>query len=431
MPALPAPPPADDTEAVVGWVAQHLGNLALEGPGGVRAGGLPGGQVAADAALATLDITGYARSRSTVLPVRRRGATRMSPYVRHGLVTLPRLWAAVAPATARDRDRYRDELLWQEYARHLYARVGPRLAEPLRHQPPNLEPPNLEPPNLEPPKPEPPKPEPPDADGDPWRTEMVCVRTIAEQLTDEGWLVNQTRMWLASHWTVRHGWPWREGEDLMYRHLLDGSRAANRLGWQWTVGTGTGRPYGFSRWQVERRAPGLCGTCPLRDRCPIERWPDAAPGPPLAADAIADLAAGPTPAGPLEPEVDGVADSVWLTAESLGDDDPALAAHPELPALFVFDAPLLARLRLSGKRLVFLAQTLADLADRRPVEVLLGSVSDELAGRRVAASWTPVPGWQRRAAIVRPVERHPWPWLVRPGTAPLSSFTAWRRRVRR
>jgi len=36
---------------------------------------------------------------------------------------------------------------------------------------------------------------------------------------------------------------------------------------------------------------------------------------------------------------------VWLTAESLGDADPALAAHADLPAVFVFDEPLLARLR--------------------------------------------------------------------------------------
>ena len=53
----------------------------------------------------------------------------------------------------------------------------------------------------------------------------------------------------------------RDGEDVFFRHLLDGSRAANRIGWQWTVGALTGKPYGFSRWQVEKRAPGLCDTC--------------------------------------------------------------------------------------------------------------------------------------------------------------------------
>ena len=65
-------------------------------------------------------------------------------------------------------------------------------------------------------------------------------------------------------------------------------------------------------------------------------------------------------AGPTEPEHRGAPDAVWLTAESLGDDDPALAAHPDLPVVFVLDRPLLTRLRLSAKRLVFLVDRLAD-----------------------------------------------------------------------
>jgi hypothetical protein len=119
VPVLPPPPPGD---AAVDWVAEHLGDLCGEPP---RASSLVGGQAAADAALAALDLTGYASRRSTVLPVERRGATRLSPYVRHGLLTLPQLWAAAKDAPYKDRQKYRDELLWQEYARHVYARLGP------------------------------------------------------------------------------------------------------------------------------------------------------------------------------------------------------------------------------------------------------------------------------------------------------------------
>ena len=164
------------------------------------------------------------------------------------------------------------------------------------------------------------------------------------------WLVNQTRMWLASHWSVRGGLGWRDGEDLMYRHLLDGSRAANRLGWQWTVGALTGKAYGFSRWQVQKRAPGLCARCPLEQRCPVEDWPAnqereprALTDPRLRRDD--DLAAT---AGPSTARQSGEPEAVWMTAESLGDRDPAAAAHPGLPVVFVFDEPLLRRLRLSS-----------------------------------------------------------------------------------
>ena len=186
------------------------------------------------------------------------------------------------------------------------------------------------------------------------------------QLEDEGWLVNQQRMWLASQHTVRAGRPWPEGEDAFFRHLLDGSRAANRLGWQWVVGAATARPYGFSRRQVEKRAPGLCAGCALRERCPIQGWPPSGPQArvvsPTALRHDPDLRRA---AGPAAVERGAVPEAVWLTGESLGDADPALVAHPGLPAVWVWDEPLFARLRLSGKRLVFLAETLADLGARR------------------------------------------------------------------
>ena len=384
-------------------MAQHLGHLTLEGPDGVRPGGIVGGQAAADAALATLDVTAYARRRNEVLPESRRGASRMSPYIRHGLLPLREVWVAVAGAPADDRRRYRDELLWQEYARHLYARVGEASGSALRNEQPRGA-----------------------WAGEPWPARMRCMEQVVGELHDDGWLVNQTRMWLASQWAVRAGADWRAGEDEFFTHLLDGSRAANRLGWQWTVGTGSGKPYGFSRWQVRKRAPQLCRQCALADACPIEDWPDADTGAALDGP---DLGRGPTPAGPADVEGDG-GEIVWLTAESLGTGDPALAADPDRPSVFVFDEPLLARLRLSGKRLVFLAETLGELAAARPLEIRLGRVVDELAGRALATTYAPVPGFATRARTLRPVEVHPWPWLARPAGGPVRSFSAWRRALK-
>lgn len=92
---------------------------------------------------------------------------------------------------------------------------------------------------------------------------------------------------------------------------------------------------------------------------------------------------------------------------------------------------MLRRLRLSGKRLVFLAQTLADLGERRAVLVRRGVVAAELDGTPVAVTHAPVPGFVTRSAAVRPVVVHPWPWLYRPHAGPVTSFTAWRRRLPR
>ncbi|MBD8608134.1 deoxyribodipyrimidine photolyase [Aeromicrobium sp. CFBP 8757] len=408
MPALAPLPLADDTEAVQAWVASELGHLSLEGADGVRSGGHRGGQAAADAALASLDVTAYARARSTVLPESRRGATRLSPYICHGLLDLPTVWDAVADAPSSDRRRYRDELLWQEYARHLYARLGPALAEPLRNEPPVA------------------------AEGPSWDDRMACTTWVQDELETDGWLVNQTRMWWSSHWTVRHGRDWREGEDYFFQHLLDGSRAANRLGWQWTVGTGSGKPYGFSRWQVEKRAPQLCRSCALRDDCPIQEWPETSTGPRVEDSPVrTGWSRGASGPGPEHVVTDGEPSAVWLTAESLGDADPALAAHPDLPVVFVFDEPGLRALPLSGKRLVFVTECLADLAARRDVEVRLGDVADELAGTPLAVTFAPVPIFARRSQALSLAAVHPWPWLERPGSQRLTSYSAWRKGISR
>ena len=403
MTQLPVPA-ADDVEA---WVGEHLVHLSADDQV-ARSPRFVGTQAAADAALAGLDISGYARRRNEVLPESARGATALSPYIRHGMLTLPAASRAVATAPSKDRQKFRDELMWQEYARHVYARLGSRTGRALRYDPPA------------------------GTDGvsavEPWDRSMACVDATVGELERDGWLVNQTRMWLASQWTVRHGADWRGGEDRFFTHLLDGSRAANRLGWQWTIGGGTGKPYGFSRWQVEKRAPGLCGRCAHRNDCPIESWPEerslaeAVPDDRLRRDLDPDRTAGPATV-----QAAGSADAIWLTAESLGDDDPALAAHPELPVVFVFDEPLLAQLRLASKRLVFLTERLAELASIRSVELHLGDPGTVLAGRSLATTFTPVPKGRRLRAALDVVELHPWPWLVRPAGGSIESFSAWRR----
>ena len=412
VPLRELPPPGVGHE--VAWVAEHLGHLA--GRPVVAAPGFRGGRSAAVAALGRLDVTGYARRRNEVWPAARQGATRLGPWIRHGLLTLREVWDRVEGGPARDVGKFRDELLWQEYARHLTARLGGRTARPLRAAPEVDER----------------APDPWD-DARPGGGTLPCVGEALRQLREEGWVVNQARMWLASQWTVRGHRRWTEGEDEMFRHLLDGSRAANRLGWQWTTGAGNGRPYGFSRQQVERRAPGLCSTCDLRDHCPVEAWPEVELVP---VEPPSRLRRDPDPvrtAGPSTPERNGAAPSaVWITAESLGDVDPALTAHPGLPVVFVFDEPLLARLRLAGHRLVFLAECLADLSVRRELRVVLGDPVGALRdGGPLATTFTPVPGGRARRAALGPVvaDLHPWPWLVPPHAGRAGSFSAWRRHL--
>jgi len=371
---------------------------------GLHSGGgrspIKGGQVAANAALANLDITGYAKNRSEVLPVSKRGATVLSPYIRHNLLTLTQVWDAVAKAPFNDREKYRDELLWQEYARHLYARLGKRLFQNLRFE------------------------QIWDKPGDGWDKDLACIDYVENELTETGWLVNQTRMWLASHWSVRNELGWLHGQERMYRELIDGSRAANLLGWQWTVGSGTGKPYGFARWQVEKRAPGLCNDCNLKTNCPIQEFPAEVTLNNTEPEAL--LINDPDPAltaGPITPIKNFAPEQVLLTIDSLGDADPALAAHPELPAVFIFNQVALQKLQLSSKRIYFYLETLQDLATRRELNVYLGDPYLFANENPVAVTFAPVPSF---AKFTKLAEIYPYPWLRRPHAKSVRSFSAWR-----
>ena len=371
--------------------------------GPLQVSSIKGGQTAADDALRNLDITRYAEDRSEVLPLENRGATVLSPYIRHNLLTLKQVYAAVKNAPFKDREKFRDELYWQEYARHLYARIGTRLFENLRFEA-----------NW-------------NAPGDGWNREMLCIDTVVSELESDGWLVNQTRMWLASHWTVRNDRGWLHGQERMYQNLLDGSRAANLLGWQWTVGAGTGKPYGFARWQVEKRAPGLCFKCSLKKNCPIQNFPDEIAPPKLEKEPLLDTDPNPEiTAGPLTPQINATPKYVLLTIDSLGDNDPALLAHPDLPVVFIFNEPALAKLQLSSKRIAFYIQTLQDLSTRRDLQVYLGDPYQFTEENAVAVTFAPVPSFKKFQNLA---EVHPYPWLLRPHSGSVRSFSSWRNKL--
>ncbi|MSO33724.1 MAG: deoxyribodipyrimidine photolyase [Candidatus Nanopelagicaceae bacterium] len=379
------------------------GNFQSLHSGGGRSP-ISGGQSAANSALLELNIAGYAKNRSEVLPFESRGASQLSPYIRHNLLSLQQVWDHVANAPFADREKFRDELLWQEYARHLYARVGTRLFRNLRFE------------------------QIWDTPGNGWPEGMACIDFVTDELARNGWLVNQSRMWLASHWTVRNEFGWLHGQEEMYRHLLDGSRAANLLGWQWTVGAGTGKPYGFARWQVQKRAPQLCVRCPLKSNCPIEDFPhevalDDAPFEGLLLS-DPDLAAT---TGPLIVKENKSATTVLLTIDSLGDADPALVAHPNLPVVFVFNEQALAKLQLSSKRIYFYLESLQDLAKRRELTVYVGDSYQFARESEVAVTYAPVPSFAKFDNLA---QLHPYPWLRLPHAASVRSFSAWRGKLK-
>ena len=113
-----------------------------------------------------------------------------------------------------------------------------------------------------------------------------------------------------------------------------------------------------------------------------------------------------------------------LTIDSLGDADPALAAHPELPAVFVFNESALAKLQLSSKRIGFYLETLQDLGQRRDLQIYLGDPYEFAKDNPVAATFAPVPSFKKFTKLA---EIHPYPWLQKPHAGSVKSYSAWRK----
>jgi deoxyribodipyrimidine photo-lyase len=107
----------------------------------------------------------------------------------------------------------------------------------------------------------------------------------------------------------------------------------------------------------------------------------------------------------------------------MGDADPALVAHPELPVVFVFNEEALQKLQLSSKRIFFYLETLQDLAQRREVIVYLGDPYQFASENAVAVTYAPVPSFANFEEVA---ELYPFLWLRKPHAKSVRSFSAWR-----
>jgi deoxyribodipyrimidine photo-lyase len=71
------------------------------------------------------------------------------------------------------------------------------------------------------------------------RTGYPVVDAAMRQLVQTGWMHNRGRMIVASFLVKDLLIDWRWGERFFMQHLVDGDPAANNGGWQWSAGTGT------------------------------------------------------------------------------------------------------------------------------------------------------------------------------------------------
>jgi deoxyribodipyrimidine photo-lyase len=379
-------------------LARSLAQWWPGAPGGLPPSPIRGGRAAAEQRLAAIDPLRYGFSRNHL-----EGAvTRLSPYLRHGVLSL----AEVREATFRWLERhgygapqrraegrrvagkFLQELGWRDYWQRLWGQLGDGIwhdREPLSTGLPPGAYGTAKPPDL--------------AEG---RTGLACIDAFVGELVGTGWLHNHARLWLASylvHWRRLH---WSVGARWFLVHLLDGDPASNNLSWQWVASSFSSKPYVFNRANLERfGGGGHCRGCraAAEGRCPFDATyeqlqerlfaPQAAPVWAAAASLpAAESPAVESPAAECPAERAGsVPDAaalqapvLWIHGEALSPANPALRAHPGRPALFVFDAVLLAGETATAPsapslgRRGFLLECLLEL----PVSIRCGDPVEEL-----------------------------------------------------
>lgn len=186
--------------------------------------------------MASVNPSEYAATRNAL-----NGAvTRLSPYITHGLISLPQVLAEVAERhTFGVQHKLVFELGWREYFHHVWLHQGDGIFESMRPGPL------------------------PDgayacelpADIRQARTGVPVIDQAVRTLYATGYLHNHARLWLASYVVHLRKVHWRVGADWLVSHLLDGDLASNHLSWQWVAGTGSAKPYLFNADNVARYAP--------------------------------------------------------------------------------------------------------------------------------------------------------------------------------
>ena len=191
---------------------------------------------AAIARIARVRPTAYARTRNHI-----DGAvTGLSPYLTHGLVTLPEVLAEVLRGEALAvNHKLVYEFGWREFFRHAWSYLEDGILDSLHAGPlPDAAYANELPSDIR-----------------QARTGVPVIDAAVRSLYATGTLHNHARMWLASYVIHLRRVHWRAGADWLVAHLLDGDLGSNHLSWQWVAGTGSHKPYLFNADNVARYAP--------------------------------------------------------------------------------------------------------------------------------------------------------------------------------
>jgi len=85
------------------------------------------------------------------------------------------------------------------------------------------------------------------------KTKIQCFNDWVNELKENNYLHNHTRMWFASIWIFTLNLPWQKGAEFFMKYLYDGDAASNTLSWRWVAGLQTkGKHYVAQGWNIAK-----------------------------------------------------------------------------------------------------------------------------------------------------------------------------------
>ena len=101
------------------------------------------------------------------------------------------------------------------------------------------------------------------------KTNVECFNAWVNELKENNYLHNHTRMWFASIWIFTLELPWQLGAEFFMQHLYDGDAASNTLGWRWVAGVQTqGKHYLASEWNIKKFTNNRFNNIKLNENAP-------------------------------------------------------------------------------------------------------------------------------------------------------------------
>lgn len=368
-----------DPQARLDFIKSHFPNA--QGPDLTAT--FRGGRGAALKKLQAIDAVTYNKNRNFL-----NGAvTRLSPYLRHGCITLREAFDDVQSRFGPSAEKLLFEFAWRDYWRRVWYQEGDNILS-------EMEAPKVAIKHL--------------LLNDFVRkgqTGLPCMDAFIEDLLETGYVHNHGRMWLASYIVHHLKMDWREAADWFEAHLLDGDTASNHLSWQWVASTNSAKPYFFNKENLSRyTANQFCDNC--KAKCPFD----------ASYEALDERLFTQTQMSAKQYPIQKPAKQPVPLHKNVGifiHDEMLSVAHPLLqqsqPKIFVFDPKLYGHWSLN--RLQFVADCLMDLEN---VEVWLGDTYDVLTQleighvisqdtpnpvlKRVLQAFSPQ--WQREAPLV-------------------------------